>query len=161
MSRNGALIAAGDDQGAIAIWDAASKNARPVLRSELQAITRLAFNDDGSLLAVAPARPDDLRVEVWDTTTGQRVQTLVGSQGLITALNFQPGSGIVAVADTRGALRLWNARDGQIALTLSAQENQQRFVSLAFSPDGKVLATGALNGDIQLWNAPTACRPRS
>ena len=90
---------------------------------------------------------------MWDTTTGQKVQTLIGSQGLITALNFQPGSPIVAVADVRGALRLWNAQDGQLALTLSAQENQQRFVSLAFSPDGKLLATGALNGDIQLWNA--------
>jgi WD40 repeat protein len=152
VSRSGALIAASDDQGAIAIWDAASRTARPSLRGDLQAITRLAFNDDGSLLA-ASGPPDDPRVEVWDTTTGQKLQTLVGSQGLITALSFQPGSAIVAVADVRGALRLWNSQDGQLALTLSAQENQQRFVSMAFSPDGKVLATGALNGDIQLWNA--------
>jgi WD40 repeat protein len=150
-SRSGALVAAGDDQGKIAIWDTASGTARSQLQGDLKAIARLAFNDDGSLLAAA-GPPNDPRVEIWDTTTGQKRQTLVGSQGLITGLTFQPGSPIVAVADIQGALRLWDAQDGQLARTISAQESQQRFIGLTFSPDGKLLATGALNGDIQLWN---------
>jgi WD40 repeat protein len=150
-SPNGALIAAGNDQGKIAIWDGTNGAARRELQGELKVITRLAFNDDGSLLA-AGGPSDDPRVEVWDTATGQKRRTLVGSQGLITGLAFQPGSPIVAVADVQGALRLWDAQDGQLAHTISAQQAQQRFVGLAFSPDGKALATGALNGDIQLWN---------
>jgi WD40 repeat protein len=157
VSRNGALIAAGSDNGSIAIWDAAGGAARPALRSDFKAVVRLAFNDDGSLLAVA-GLPDDAGntpIEVWDTAAGARRHTLAGSQGLVTALTFQPGGPLLAAADIQGALRLWNSQDGQLARTISAQEDQQRFVGVAFSPDGSALATGSLSGDIQLWNVAT------
>jgi WD40 repeat protein len=157
VSRNGALIAAGSDSGAIVIWDAATGTARPALHGDLKAVARLAFNDDGSLLA-AGGLPDDqgnVPIEVWDTAAGTKRQTLVGSQRQITAMSFQPGSAILAVADLQGALRLWNGQDGQLVRTISAQPQQERFVGIAFSPDGTVLATGSLNGDIQFWNPTT------
>jgi WD40 repeat protein len=157
VSRNGALIAAGSDNGSIAVWDAANATARPALRTDFRAVVRLAFNDDGSLLAVAglPDESGNTSVEVWDVAAGAKQHTLVGSRGLVTALAFQPGGSLLAVADVQGALRLWNAQDGQLARTISAQEDQQRFVGLAFSPDGSALATGSITGDIQLWNPAT------
>jgi len=156
-SRSGTLIAAGSSSGAIAIWDAATGNARPLLQTGLGAVVRLAFNDDGSLLAAAgvPDAQNKTPIEVWDTVAGSRRQTLVGSQGVVTALAFQPDGTLVAAADLQGALRLWNSQDGKVVETFMAQPEQQRFVGIAFSPDGAALAASALNGDIQFWNPTT------
>src|SRR5262249_41609974 len=138
VSRNNALIAAGNDQGSLMLWDAATGAPRPVLRSDLKVIGRVALNDDGSLLAAAglPDAQNNVSIELWDTSTGTKRQTLIGSRGLITGMAFQPGRGILAAADLEGALRLWNPQDGQLVRTISAQENQRHFVGIAFSPDG-------------------------
>ncbi|HEX5690292.1 MAG TPA: WD40 repeat domain-containing protein, partial [Roseiflexaceae bacterium] len=157
VSRNGSLIAAGSSQGSITLWNAADGTSRSELRSDIKNVVRLAFNDDASLLAVG-GLPDDSNntpVEIWETATGTKRHALVGAQGLITALAFQPGGQLLGVADLQGALRLWNSADGQLVRTISAQEDQQRFVGMAFSPDGAALATGSLTGDIQVWNPTT------
>jgi WD40 repeat protein len=157
VSRSGALIAAGSDAGNIVLWDAASGTQRQSLRSDLKVIARLALSDDGSLLAVA-GLPDDqgnVTIELWDTTTATRRNTLVGSRGLITAMAFQPRAPTLAAADLSGALRLWNAQDGQLLRTISAQEEQRYFVGVAFSPDGSALITGSFTGDVQFWNPAT------
>ncbi len=153
-SPNQALIAAGDDEGNVVVWNASNGDIQAKLKSELPAVSYLSFNDDGSLLAVAGSSADP-RIEVWDTMAQQKIQTLIGSQGAIPAMSFQPRGDLVAASDARGVLRLWNARDGQLVHTMSATEEQTSFVSLAFTPDGNALATGAINGDIQFWDPKT------
>jgi WD40 repeat protein len=157
VSRSGAMIAAGSDAGQVVVWDAATGAQRQTLRSELEAIVRLALNDDGSLLAMAgvPDGQGNIAIEIWDTLTATRRHTLVGSRGLITGLAFQPGATTLAAADLGGALRLWNSQDGQLARTISAQEEQRYFVGLAFSPDGAALVTGSFTGEVQFWNPAT------
>jgi WD40 repeat protein len=68
---------------------------------------------------------------------------------------FQPRAPTLAAADLSGALRLWNAQDGQLLRTISAQEEQRYFVGVAFSPDGSALITGSFTGDVQFWNPAT------
>jgi WD40 repeat protein len=157
VSRSGAIIAAGSDAGQIVVWDAATGAQRQTLRSELKAIIRLALSDDGSQLAIAgvPDEQGNVAIEIWDTIAAARRHTLVGSRGLITALAFQPGATTLAAADLTGALRLWNAQDGQLLRTISAQEEQRYFVGLAFSPDGAALVTGSFTGEVQFWNPAT------
>jgi WD40 repeat protein len=138
----------------VVVWNASNGDIQAKLKSELPAVSYLSFNDDGSLLAVAGSSADP-RIEVWDTMAQQKIQTLIGSQGAIPAMSFQPRGDLVAASDARGVLRLWNARDGQLVHTMSATEEQTSFVSLAFTPDGNALATGAINGDIQFWDPKT------
>jgi WD40 repeat protein len=153
-SGDGRVIAAGSNSGAIGVWDAATGNARPTLRSDLGTIYRLALNDDGSLLAAA-GPPSDPRIEIWDVATGQRIHTLADSQGGITGLAFQPRGMLLAAADFDGSLRLWNARNGQLAHRIPATQDQERFTALAFAPDGTMLATASPNGEVRFWNVGT------
>jgi WD40 repeat protein len=163
ISRSGAVIAAGNDAGQLVVWDAATGAQRQTLHSDLKVIARLALSDDGSLLAIS-GLPDDqqnVTIEIWDTITAAKRQALVGSRGLVTALAFQPGATTLAAADTSGALRLWNAQDGQLLRTISAQENQRYFIGVAFSPDGAALVTSSFTGEIQFWNPTTGAQAAS
>jgi WD40 repeat protein len=160
-SPDGKLIVAGSATGAIGRWDGASGAAMPLLRGEqLAAITDLAVNDDGSLIAAggpieAGGQPGDPRIELWDAESGTLRHTLAVGSARIVTLAFQPRGKLLAATDLAGELRLWNADDGTLIKTISATSQQGSFTALAFSPDGKLLVTGTPNGQIIFWNAET------
>jgi WD40 repeat protein len=153
-SRDGTMIAAGSTTGAITVWDAATTQAKPALKGDLSAISRLAINDDGTLLAAAGPSSDP-RVEIWDVVAGKKVQTLTKATSAITALDFQPRGKLLAVTELQGSLWLFTPQDGQLVKTIAATADQGWFNGLAFSPDGSMLATTSPNGDVQLLNAAT------
>lgn len=153
-SRDGTTIAAGSTTGMIAVWDAATARAKPALQGDLSAISRLAINDDGTLIAAAGPSSDP-RIEIWDVVAGKKVQTLTRATSAITALDFQPRGKLLAVSEVKGSLWLFTPQDGQLVTTIAATADQSWFNGLAFSPDGSMLATTSPNGDVQLLNAAT------
>jgi WD40 repeat protein len=136
------------------VWDAATAHAKPVLQGDLSAISRLAINDDGTLIAAAGPTSDP-RVEIWDVVAGKKLQTLTKATSAITDLDFQPGGKLLAVADLKGSLWLFTPQDGQLVKTIPATADQGWFNGLAFSPDGSMLATTSPNGEVQVLNAAT------
>jgi len=153
-SRDGTTIAAGSTTGALSVWDAATARAKPMLQSDLRAISRLAINDDGTLIAAAGPSSDP-RIEIWDVLAGKKLQTLTNATSAITDLDFQPGDKLLAVTDLKGSLWLFTPQDGQLVKTIAATADQGWFNGLAFSPDGSLLATTSPNGEVQLLNAAT------
>ncbi|HVR35524.1 MAG TPA: hypothetical protein VMS21_06690 [Methylomirabilota bacterium] len=67
----------------------------------------------------------------------------------MNAIAVSPDDSLVASATRDGAIRFWNATNGQLAHSLRAPYSIVR--SLAFSPDGTHLALAMLDGDFQLW----------
>jgi WD40 repeat protein len=86
----GTTLATGDDDGQVRIWDLAGREKGSFRLGG--AVGALTFAPDARLLAAAG---DDRTVLLWDVTAGRPLATLTGFPGLIEALAFPKGGGLL------------------------------------------------------------------
>lgn len=150
-SRDGKLLAAGDINGTVVVWESINGRIKGTFNTQLSRIPMLSFSGDGKLLAAAGS-PSEPNIEIWDIGQKKLLYNLDGPAGLITGLSFQPGGTLLAATSIDGTLRLWDAQSGLAVRSVNAAPDQGWFTAVTFSPDGTMLVTGAYNGDVQLWN---------
>ncbi|MCD6014488.1 MAG: transcriptional activator domain [Solirubrobacterales bacterium] len=110
----------------------------------------LAPSPDGETLALTHS---DGAVDLIDTRTLRRRDSLPALEGFAAAVAFSPDGPLLAVAGERGQVTLWNARTLAPAGELRGlRANSQ---ALTFSPDGKLLASAENEGELprlRIWN---------
>ena len=109
FTADGKTLAAGDDGGALKLWDLDKKAERHTIK---------AHAGDVGALAVSPARPlvatggPDKVVKLWDAATGKELASLPNQKGRIQALAFSPDGKILASSACdpfeKGEVRLWD-----------------------------------------------------
>jgi WD40 repeat protein/Flp pilus assembly protein TadD/tRNA A-37 threonylcarbamoyl transferase component Bud32 len=112
FSADGALIAAGNQDGDLFVWDARSGE---VLVSEKQPAFyfRLAFSPDGRRLAGV----DREKVQMWNARDGQEILLLRGAQpraidgGFNPSLAWSPDGQQLAALNWNGSVSVWNASE--------------------------------------------------
>ncbi|MDM8524858.1 hypothetical protein QUF80_15930 [Desulfococcaceae bacterium HSG8] len=108
---------------------------------------RIEFSPDGKYLASAGF--DDL-IKLWNTGTGELIQTFKGHDDAVHAVAFSPDGKFIASA----------SYDGKIGLFKIGKEEGELFpahvgevYSVAFDASGKKLVSaGSEEGEIKLWN---------
>lgn len=100
----------------------------------------MVWSPDAKLLACAT---DDGAVHVLDAATGEQVSAL-GDHDVdeVTALDFDPGGGVIASTDLSSTVYLWSARSGS-PLSQMAHEHGGHF--LAYLPGGRTLLAAGLS----------------
>jgi WD40 repeat protein/DNA-binding SARP family transcriptional activator len=116
--------------------------------------TSYVFSPDSRLLAAVNGCG---QLEVWNTSTGRRVERLVsfGFVNNIGPVRFSPNGKQLAVANS--------TNDGQVTIldaatdrTVAVLTNHTRQVQdLAYSPDSALLATASIDHTVLIWDAHT------
>ncbi len=158
FSPDGALLATGDSNGMIVVWDvAARKQVRGFSIDE--PVRCLAFVRSGRLLA---SNGKKAAVSVWEVATGSEVATFAGDP--IRCLAFSPDWRWLAAGDFGNGVRVWDVATGQERWRLAGHQavpGPFSFVfSVAFSSDGKTLASAAGDDTVRLWD-PDAGKERA
>ena len=114
------------------------------------------FTPDGRELAVGSS---DKGVSIYRVSTGARVRSLLGGQG-VTSLSFDPAGRTLAAAVLPNnpsdpfTVELYDARSGTHRGRLTSF-GQVEVDHVQFSPDGKAVAVGGADGTSGLWSTQT------
>ncbi|HZL88898.1 MAG TPA: protein kinase [Pirellulaceae bacterium] len=157
---SGSLPGAGRREGGeVKVWDAKTGKELFHFADLSHWANGLAFSPDGkylaagigSLYAIAPAQPGEVRV--WDVSSGNLVLTLTGHTFWVTDVAFSSDSKHLASASADQTVRVWEIPEGREVLTLRGHTGWVR--SVAFSPDGQTLASAGDDQVVRVWNTAT------
>lgn len=147
-SPNGNMIASGDEQKTVHIWDAETRVTAHKLVGEklgfMNAVVDLDFSSDGSVLAAGfglhphSAVEFDAQLIFWDPSTGERITEHRLHRNSITSLSFLPNSPFLATASHDRTARVIDSRYGNELLRVQHQSQVGR---VSVSRDGKSLVT--------------------
>ncbi len=137
---SGGALVAGLKSGDFEFWYPESDSVRYMKRASVEGLTRLATNQQGSMIATGTA---DGRVELFDSK-GNLIGTLpadsgdAGSPGwVVTRLAFSPDGKTLAVVHSNGNVVLWDTTAKRQRATVKIGAGEQ----IAFTATNDLLAT--------------------
>ncbi|MFJ3792720.1 helix-turn-helix domain-containing protein [Kitasatospora sp. NPDC090091] len=162
ISPDGRLVATGDSQGQVALWD-----ARTTARvAELQGhdgvgapVQDVRFSPDGSLLAVTVTKKEGLRILLWRVADRQRLPSPVMPQSSPTTtsaakrLAFSRDGALLAAASSdaappgHGCVWVWRTDAGAAPPVRTLTGHTGVVQGVAFGP-GHLLASASTDGDV-------------
>jgi WD40 repeat protein len=150
FSPDGKRLASGDNNGAVKLWEVATRQELLTLKGHTRSIYSLAFSPDGKRLV---SGSEDGTVKLWDPSAESQQTTLKGHAGDVTQLAFSPDGTVLASSSFDKTVKLWDVATGRELATL--RDNTHGLFTVAFAPDGKTLATGSFDGLVKLWDVAT------
>jgi predicted NACHT family NTPase len=150
FSPDGKLLATGDRDGIIGLWDIASGKELLNLASHTDSVCSITFSSNGQILASASS---DTTVRLWDTYTGECIKIFQGHTDRVWSVAFSPDGQVLASSGADQTLKLWNIRTGECLKTF--QRHTDWVWSIAFSSNGQILASGSPDQTVRLWNTQT------
>jgi WD40 repeat protein len=146
-ARAGHVLAAGDDDGVVRLWDWANQEELMRIHAHGTAVSALAFSPDGRLLATAGEKKV---IHLWEADTGRRLGTLLGHTDRIPALAWHPDGRQLVSAGWDTTARVWDTMTCQPIILLNSHDTQVH--ALAFSPDGTRLACADSANAVHVWD---------
>ena len=118
----------------IRLWDTRTGKELHALDKHKEPLNKLAFSDDGKVLA-SSGRDG---IHLWDPASGKKLRQIKVPQ-LFGSLAFSPNGKILAAEGADKKVRLWDLPTGN---ELRRWDSQHEYgTKLVFSPDSKLLAS--------------------
>ncbi|MEH2108185.1 NB-ARC domain-containing protein [Nostoc sp.] len=151
FSPNGKLIATGDTNGEIHLYQVANGEQLLTCKGHSGWIWSVTFSPDGQIIA---SGCNDQTIKLWDASTGQCLQTLKGYSNGFGLVAFSSDGRIIAGGSEDHTVKLWDVSTGQYLRILEGHGN--RVSSVAFSPkDHHILASSSDDQTVRLWDINT------
>jgi WD40 repeat protein len=157
FSPNGRLLASGDLDGSIEIWNITNKShPRPLGTLMARFGTwSVAFSPDNATLAVGDGSANVHLLHVTPAEKPRAVAEVpVAGTGYVYAVAFSADGHLLAAGGDGGLVQLWNVVDATQPESLGEPlAVGARIVNaLAFSPESRTLAAGVNDSGIRLWD---------
>jgi WD40 repeat protein len=153
-SPDGTMLASGDGEGIVMIWDTSSGETLFTGDEHSSGITDLRWSPDGQQIASAGSLDDT--VVIWEAVSGEVKHRLRGMESGIWSVGWSPDVDIVAGGTTNGEILIWKLdemADGEPTRVIRRHLNW--ISGLSFSPDGKWLATSGADNRVVLTELDT------
>ncbi|MEG5050903.1 MULTISPECIES: WD40 domain-containing protein [unclassified Microcoleus] len=150
FSPDGKLLATGDTDGIVRLWEASSCREILTCKGHTNVVESVAFSPDGKILASASY---DKTIELWDVKTGECLKVFQGHTESVMSVTFHPDGNILASGSFDRTVRLWDIRTGECCKIL--QDHTKVVFSVVFHPAGEMLASGSGDQTVRLWNIGT------
>lgn len=147
FSPDGHLLASGDHDGIVRIWNVRERRIVAQLEGHSAAVGSLKFSPDSRTLV--SGGNDDL-INLWEVSNWERLGT-IPNNGAVYAVDFSRDEH--ALAASGWEVSLWSVKNGEKIATLADSSDWIRTV--AFSGDGSALASGGRDGTVRVRNIKT------
>jgi hypothetical protein len=149
FSPDGVLLATGDRNGNLSVWESASGREYQTLAGHPAAITGLAWRDDSNLLA---SSGEDGTIRLWEMQEGKQVKSWPAHGGGALGVAMAHDGRLASCGRDR-AVKVWSA-EGQ--LQKQCDGLTEIALRVAFDDEGKRVVAGDWNGLVRVWNAADA-----
>ncbi len=147
FSPDGKLLATGDSDGVVRLWEASSGREILTCKGHTNIVESVAFSPDGEILASGSY---DKTIKLWDIKTGECLKVLHGHTESVMSVTFNPDGNILASGSFDRTVRLWDIRTGECCKILHG--HTENVFSVAFHPAGEMLASGSGDKTVRVWN---------
>lgn len=110
----------------------------------------VAWHPNSAYVFTGSGAPDRT-VRMWDIQRGQAVRIFTGHVGNVTALSCSPSGKMVASADDRGEIILWDLARGRLVKRMRGH-GRGGIWSLDWSVESSVLVSGGADGTVRVWD---------
>lgn len=153
FSPDGKLLASGDDEGFIRLWNVETGEEVAVLKGHEANVMSVAFSPNGKHMATGSL---DDTVKIWDVATGESVHTF--KKRMFKApwsVCYSPNGKYLAAACNDSNVTQWDL-ENDCQSTVFRGHKASVVKSVAYSPDGKTLASGGHDRQTILWDVQSA-----
>ncbi|KAH9830592.1 WD40-repeat-containing domain protein [Rhodofomes roseus] len=110
-------------------------------------ILGMAFSPDGSLLATSSLNGT---LHLWNTATGEKLQTFIGHRGLVICVAFSPaGTTVASAGHDDNTVRIWDVKKGQCQKVLEGHTDA--VTGVVFSNARNSLFSCSRDGTLRFW----------
>ncbi|MBX9788145.1 MAG: protein kinase [Pirellulales bacterium] len=158
-SRDGNLLASGDRDGRVRIWQVAGGDQLIALDAHRNAVIDVTFSADGRRLATIG---EDHTCRVWDVSSGSRLGELrhavnpLAISGL-TGVALSSDGSRCATADDRARVTLWDVATAA-GRTLANAQARPGPCFVAFTPDDRMVFVAGKGHHVRMFDVVSAQR---
>jgi WD40 repeat protein len=136
-SPDGQLIAAASDDGTCTVWSIKADELVKVHRDHTDYCRDVAFAPTGEKLVSVS---DDYSGYVYSPADQNLPSmSLTGHEGWIFSVDWSPDGRSIATGDNEAAVKIFNARSGEVERTYLDEDMETDWLDVDWSPDGRTL----------------------
>ena len=157
LNFDGTLLAQGDRDGSIHLFDLDTRGVILVMRGHRDEVVDLEFIDGGARL-VSASSAGDTRVWDLDPDFAGTAAWVAHSNPLDVGhrVEFSPDSRTLLTTNGGGESRRWNSVTGDpVGPALTPSTGSTEVLGAAFSPDGTLIAVGGVGDNLRTFDATT------
>ena len=149
-SPDGMTIAAGLENGKIAVYSTSTWEPLWILEGHSDAVLSIAYSPDSNQIASGSR---DSTARLWNNRTGDCDHVLNGHYDYVRCVAYSLQGNRVASASDDKTVKLWDVRTGECQNIWIGHTNY--FLGVIYSPNGNQIASNSYDCTIRLWDIET------